>query len=124
MSQTIDDCETLFRTLPPKTGLAFLRKAGRKAATLIRDEASSLAPKDTGQLSESMAIKTKKESNDTIEITIAPKPIAWYGRLVELGTTSMSPQPHLMPAVEAKGDDAAKLFAVELDNIIRKHFHG
>lgn len=122
MADTIEHGVELFKSLPSKIGLKFLRRAGRKAAELIRDEASRRAPRDTGALSDNMTIKTKKEDDEHIAISIGPAKEQFYGRFVDLGTKKMRAQPFLQVAIETKGDEAATVFAAELDKDILKHF--
>lgn len=121
---SIADLKVKFESLPTKVGLKFLRRAGRAAAMIIRNRAADLAPVATGKLHGEILIKTKKESDASIEVSIGPSKNAWYGRLQEFGTVHHPPQPFLGPALEEKGAEAAALFAEELRKEIGSHFKG
>lgn len=122
-TQSFKTCKELFAELPDKIALKFLRSAARKAATLIRDEMSRTAPRDEGDLSDNMTIKTKKEDDREIVVEIGPSKKEFYGRFVDKGTKFITARNFMMPAFDAKKDDAATVFAVELDKAILKHFN-
>jgi HK97 gp10 family phage protein len=122
MARSIDDCKELFEQLPAKVGLKFLRRAGRKGAMLIRDDASRRAPRLTGALANNMTISTKKETNESITVSVGPTKREFYGRFQEKGTKFINARPFLEPAIQTKGDEAASVFGNELANEIENHF--
>jgi len=118
----IEDAQARFRNLESRLQLKFLRRAGRKAALLIRDQASNNAPKDTGALARGMTIKTRKESDTEIHLQVGPSRKEFYGRFLEHGTKHISADPFLAPALEQKGDEAATVFIAELVKEIENAF--
>lgn len=58
----------------------------------IAEEASRLAPKDTGRLANSIK---KKESGDEWKVVAETE----YATMVEMGTRDTPPQPYLRPAL-------------------------
>src|SRR5689334_7212940 len=123
-SRPISDCTKLFESLPSKLGLKLLRRGGKRAATIIRDEAASRAPRRKGDLSENMMIRTRKEDDTAIEIEIGPAKEQFYGRFVDKGTKHMHARPFLEASADDKFDEAAAVFGVELDAEIMEHFNG
>lgn len=112
----------MFRTLERSIAIKFLRRAGRRAALLIRDDASSRAPRRTGALANNMTIKSRKESDTSIHFQVGPSRNEFYGRFVEKGTVKMSADPFLGPAIQERGDEAAAVFINELVKEIEKAF--
>jgi HK97 gp10 family phage protein len=118
----LKDIETKFGTIPGKLGVTFMRRAGKKAMKVIRDEAASNAPVDTGLLSESIVIKTKRVSDTSIELSVGPTKDTFYAKFLESGTKKMEARPFLNPALESRSNEASLIFAAELDRLIQDHF--
>lgn len=121
------------------------RKATAAGARIIRDEAKSNVPVDTGQLKDNIVVKKlrgpkgkfnygvgliAKEYKRTNNKTNRRKGIvgqsywrnnAYYGYMVEFGTVKMQAQPFLRPAFEAKKTAAAEriedVLKTEIDKI-------
>ena len=72
---------------------AMSRKEQNKIGKRIAEEASQLAPFDTGALSAS--IKSRRVGG---EVEVSSN--TGYGGYVELGTVKMAAQPYIMPAVQ------------------------
>jgi HK97 gp10 family phage protein len=150
MPEPIHTLTFKFRWLK-ENGLKAMRKAARKAGELIRDEASRLAPVRRGLLRDEMTMRTRKESDESIELEVGPsKKTAWYAKFVEYGTRphlierrksrvlvdvgtgalfgvsashpGIRPTPFLGPAVENKGNEAAAVYWYELNKAIDKAF--
>lgn len=122
MPEDISVLKQKFAELPPKLGLRFLRRAGRKAAEIVREDARLRAPVDTGKLQNEMMTRTRKEDDRTIEIDVGPSRAGWYGRFQEFGTAHHTAQPFLEPAFVAIGPEAARVFAEEIKKEILNHF--
>ncbi len=96
MAEPIETLKFKFRWLG-KDGLKAMRKASRKAGEILRDEASRLAPRLKGTLQDEMTMRTRKESDSSIELEVGPSKKAWYARFVERGT-----KPHMIRPRRAK----------------------
>jgi len=93
----------------------------KKAAEKIRDEAKERAPKLTGQLSDSIEVKTLEIKKDKIKIGIGPVGDAvFYWFFVEYGTSKMAAQPYLRPAYDNNKKAVEKEIARELQKLIKK----
>ncbi len=108
------DLKAKFRSLEARIGLKLLRRAGRSGGELIRERAATLAPMRTGRLRRTMAMRTRKEDSETIEIEIGPAREAWYGRFQDTGTAHHPAQPFLNPAADQMKVFAAEAFAKDL----------
>ena len=85
-----------------------LEEAAQAGAEVIREEAARLAPRDTGLLAQEVADQPKRLQIGRAQIDVGPSKKAWYGRLLEHGTSKMAAQPFLRPAFEAKKDEAVE----------------
>lgn len=96
-----------------------LTKAAKAGAELIRADAASRAPRDSGKLSENMVITVARESTaDTVLLKIGPSRDAFYGRFQEWGTINASQQPFLDPAFEARKEEALRLVAEQFKEAV------
>jgi HK97 gp10 family phage protein len=76
----------------------------RKAATDIRDDARSLAPKKTGRLARHIVIEEITDIESGLEgYAVGWDDAGFYGQFVEDGTERTRPQPHLVPAAIKNG---------------------
>lgn len=83
------------------------RKATKKVADMVAEEARSLAPVDTGRLRGS--IDVVRDGNNHVVVTDAP-----YAGFVEFGTSRQPAQPFLGPAAET-----VKLALLDLEDVLR-----
>jgi HK97 gp10 family phage protein len=121
-----------------------LRKAIGRAAVVIQNEAKKRVPVDTGVLKDNIvAARNRKSAQGTegyyVEVRRKSRRFgntrrnrqkgrvgqsytydgqAYYGMMVELGTQHMRAQPFLRPAFEAKKEEAATVFRMELSKAI------
>lgn len=116
----LDELERKFKALGYTVQVATLRKALRAAGTAIRDEASRLAPKDTGALSQNMTMRLKDVDINSGQIDIGPSKDEFYGLFQELGTAFLSPQPFLNPAFESKREEAINAMKEKLRTEIER----
>lgn len=72
-----------------------------------------LTPVDTGELLESEGVDV---NNDTVSL-FAKAP---HAAPVELGTVHMRAQPFMQPAIDTRKDDALRIAAKEVENIMQK----
>ena len=95
-----------------------LDEALEEIAEKIRDDAKSLVPVDTGALKKSIRIEKKEKLQVSIVAggggVINPRTgrEVDYAGYVEFGTSHMSPQPYMQPALEKNRD--------ELLNIVKR----
>ena len=91
-------------------------KGLKMASEPMRMSASSKAPKRTGFLSQNIVSEINKKEKSTIDI--GPSKAAWYGRLLEFGTTKMRARPFLRPAFDAHKRTSQKIFAEYVKSLI------
>lgn len=77
----------------------------RLVAARIDEEASALAPRDTGRLASQPGIVVEETTDDegVLECHVTWAPEAFYGRFLEFGTEDTPPRPHLRPAARKVG---------------------
>lgn len=111
--------------LPRKVATNGLRKAVSTGAALVRDEAKSRAPVDTGEMRRDIMIKRARTADGmiaTYEVFVRTgkksrmagrrRNVArdsYYWRFVEFGTSKMAARPFMRPAFEAKKVEAVDL---------------
>lgn len=83
-----------------------LRDALLDGAKLIRTEAMTLAPRDTGRLARSIKVDQDPTGLRTW-ITTTKK--GYYGMFHEFGTVKMAAHPFMRPAVDGKEDEVFRL---------------
>lgn len=88
------------------------KKALTSAALLVHGDANLLAPVDTGNLRASLNYEV---SND---FALVGTPVE-YAPYVEMGTSRMSAQPYLRPALDNRIRDITKLISNILDQDLR-----
>ena len=117
------ELERKLKKLPAKVQRNIVRKGMRKGLALLRKEARSLAPVDTGRLKK--AIKTKVSLRSSGEITgrvfvkYKGKGAAPYSHLVEWGGEKNSPSRFMTTrTLEANADNAINQFRKSLKELI------
>ena len=116
------ELERKLKKLPAKVQRNIVRKGMRKGLALLRKEARSLAPVDTGRLKK--AIKTKVSLRSSGEITgrvfvkYKGKGAAPYSHLVEWGGEINSPSRFMTRTLEANADNAINQFRKSLKELI------
>lgn len=82
-----------------------VKKAVRKAGKTVKEEISANAPKKTGAYSKSWAVKTVKETSDSLELTVHSTSKYQLAHLLEFGHAKRGggrtkALPHIAPAEE------------------------
>ena len=82
-----------------------MKKAVRKSATQVKNEISANAPKDTGKYAKSWAVKTQKETSNSLELVVHSKNRYQLAHLLEFGHAKrgggrVAARPHIAPAEE------------------------
>lgn len=82
-----------------------LKMAVKKAGTAVRKEISANAPKRTGAYAKSWAVKTVKETSNSLEVTVYSRNRYWLAHLLEFGHAKrdggrVPGRAHIAPAEE------------------------
>src|SRR3990167_5019859 len=99
-------------------------RALRKGAEPIRARAEELAPRDEGQLAESMMITVSDQTATGATAKIGPSRTGFYGHIPEFGLANNPAQPFLRPAADEKMDEAVRLVGETLEAGIMKALGG
>jgi HK97 gp10 family phage protein len=125
--QGFRELEKALAELPKATGRNVLRRVARRALEPMAEKARSLAPKDSGDLAESIQISEKRtkrvtrinrfDKNTGIEMAMGPVSgggVLNYATFVEFGTIDTAPHPFLRPAWYRGKDDALEYVKANL----------
>lgn len=85
-----------------------LLAAAITGADVIREEASSRAPRETGRLAEGIDINVSLTKQRRAVVDVGYSREAFHGTFQELGTSHHSAHPHLVPAIDTAKDRAVK----------------
>lgn len=82
-----------------------LKKAVKKAGKSVKDEISRTAPMDTGKYAKSWAVKTVKETYNSLDVVVHSKNRYQIAHLLENGHAKrgggrVAARPHIAPAEE------------------------
>ena len=82
-----------------------LKKSVKKAGKTVKDEISNTAPKDIGKCQKSWAVKTVKETSNSIDIVVHSRKRYQIAHLLEHGHAKrgggrVAARPHIAPAEE------------------------
>lgn len=100
-------------------GRKALANAMKQAAEQVRDEAKRRAPVRTGNLQRHIIERKAFDDDYGVMYLVGPEyPQAAYGHIVEGGSSRMSPQPFLRPALDAVGSQAQQ----DAINALKKEF--
>ena len=120
------ELEKALADLGRATGRNTARRALKKSAQIVADEAQILVPVDQGELMDSIKVSPKAKRNRTAkgEVEMFVGPTVYYGHFVEFGTVKQSAQPYMRPAWESnKGkvlDDLGENLWAEIDRSIAR----
>lgn len=83
-----------------------LKKAVKKAGKSVKDEISQTAPKDTGKYAKSWAVKTVKETSNSLDVVVHSKNRYQIAHLLEHGHAKrgggrVAAKPHIAAAEQA-----------------------
>ena len=97
------ELEKALQDLGKATAKNTTRRALKKSAQIVADEAQILVPVDQGELMDSIKVSPKAKRNRTAkgEVEMFVGPTVYYGHFVEFGTVKQSAQPFMRPAWEA-----------------------
>lgn len=82
-----------------------LKKSVRKAGNTVRKDIAASAPKDTGAYAKSWAVKTVKETSNSLDVVVHSKNRYQIAHLLEHGHAKrgggrVAARPHIAPAEE------------------------
>ena len=82
-----------------------VKKAVKKAGTAVRKDIEANAPKDTGKYAKSWAVKTTKETSNSLEVTVHSRNRYQLSHLLEFGHAKrgggrVPGKAHIAPAEE------------------------
>lgn len=98
------------------------RKVLNEQAEIIRDDAKSRAPVDSGTLQKSIkASKTRKSLNASVS---AGGGDAYYAPFVEFGTKNADAQPFLYPAARAHEEETGKKLVEAMTKTLKEAVEG
>ena len=100
------ELEKALADLGRATGKNTAKRALKKSAQIIADEAQNIVPVDQGDLIDSIVVSPKLDSAQKSRKTkggvdMYVGPTVYYGHFVEFGTVKQAAQPYLRPAWEA-----------------------
>jgi len=116
----LDKLNKELKALPEDFRNKALQSTTRAATKLIQLEATELAPKKTGNLSQSIVTKKVRSHSKWVamyKVTInrrGKKAKAHYAHMVENGTVKQPAQPFMRPAYERKQKEAVEHFKMIL----------
>ena len=70
-----------------------LKASVRKAGKTVKDEIAATAPKDTGKYAKSWAVKTQKETSNSLELVVHSKNRYQLAHLLEFGHAKVAVSP-------------------------------
>lgn len=125
------------RELGPRVARNTLRRAVSAGAVVIRNDARSRAPVDTGEMKKDIQVKRERDNRGLMvanysvfvrtgkksRLSGAKRDVnkdSFYWRFVEFGTAKMAAQPFMRPAFEAKKEEAVARIGEVLDQGIQK----
>ena len=115
-----DELNNALRSMHDQAAGRLLKEASEAGAEVIRAEAANIAPRDTGLLSESLADRAiSRQRVGRSQIDIGPTRMAWYGQLLEKGTSKMAARPFLRPAFDSKRAEAVAAVRAILRRLIK-----
>ncbi len=132
MAIHIDNIEPLIQRLDNLVDINKIDGAMGKCCSLVERRAKQLAPKDTGQLRNSITSKVERDGNDVVGVVFTPKEYAPYveygtGLFAEKGgrkdvpwkykddednwhvTSGQKPHPYLRPALNENRDKILRI---------------
>jgi HK97 gp10 family phage protein len=129
--QGLDELVKKMRELSPKLARNGLRAAVNAGAQVVKKEAASRVPVDTGALKRAVYAKQIRELSGDTQQTFyvavrqgrrerAKNRDGWHWRFIEFGTKSMPARPFLRPALDVKKTEAAERIKTKLIERIEK----
>jgi len=100
----LKELDNNLKQLPFKIQKKVLGGTVRAGANIVKKEAKSKVPIKTGWLKKNIIARKKRKSSVYAPIyQIGPSNKAWYGRIIEFGSSKMSATPWLRPAFDISG---------------------
>ena len=139
MAIHIDDIEPIIQRLEHLTDVGKIESAMGDCCALVERRAKQIAPKDTGQLRNSITSKVERDGTDVVGVVFTPKEYAPYveygtGLFAEKGgrkdvpwvyvddkgkghtTSGQKPHPYLRPALNENRDKIIRILEESVKN--------
>jgi len=113
MTAEFAEIKRKLRLLPDRIQKNVVTGATRAAAVAIQKEARQNVPVDSGTLKKAISVKKASRRNTEvghIKFSVYVKPKAYYGSMVEFGTSKMAAQPYMRPAFANSATKAVQAF--------------
>lgn len=136
--QGFRELATALKELPKRVARNGLRSATSAGAAVVRNEARSRAPVDTGEMKRDIQMKRERDFGNTEGLSASVSVYvrggkksrlagkarnvdkdSFYWKFVEFGTAKMAAQPFMRPAFEAKKEEAVAVIGQKLDERIQ-----
>lgn len=114
-----DELAETFEAIPDAVDSGLEASVGRGMGVVL-DDASSLAPRESGQLADSMVMETTERAQDQVTVDGGPDETAFHGLFIEFGTRYIAPSPFLRPAFDQRQKDAIRAIADGVEVSIQK----
>lgn len=96
----LEELDRKLRRLPAEASGAALLSAVMDGAEIVRETASTLAPRRTGTLADNIGKQELATKKEKVEVGVGHTEEAWYGIFAEIGTSDSPAQPFLRPALD------------------------
>lgn len=107
------EMDRVLRALPRAVGRRAAVGSLRAGAKPIADEMELLAPRDQGELAESVVIRTAKDPGQ-VTVQVGPARSAFQAVFQEFGTKNHPAQPFMRPAFDSKAAEALGIIGERL----------
>jgi HK97 gp10 family phage protein len=114
-----EELNRALREIGGRAGGLILRKAAEAGAEVIAEEAQRNAPRDSGELAESIDVAAGQIQQGRAVMNIGVGKNEWYGIFSEFGTIHMPAKPFLRPALDTKAEEATEAVAQVLCEALR-----
>ena len=132
--QGLKELDNILATMTRQVQGRALRQSANAGAQVIKKEARSLVPVDTGLLRRNIIVarsrRNSRPGKETYNITIREGKkakrgpngrSAFYGYFIERGTSKKSARPFLRPALQSKQREALDAFKLKMMETLRKY---
>jgi len=114
----LGDIRLRLQGLPPRLVKNVLKAGLRQGANVVKDEAKSMVPKDSGAAAASIRVVARRGTPDRVVFNVVAGDLsgkqqskfgqksAFYVLFLEKGTVKMPPRPFMRPALEQKAQEA------------------
>lgn len=95
----IPEIKKILEDITPKNAQKLIKNTNYGLAAELRNEVRANAPVDEGDLKKSVSVKNLRSHPDKPTAIVYFKPLGFYWRFIENGTTEQAAHPFVRPAV-------------------------